>query len=141
MIIIRYKKKPNILQTLILDFISARTIEIFDMSKPLDYRITRKRFAWIRIKKNKPTQITVTIQKSQKRIKDYIQWILDLEGRCLYRFPRVKMTQFEDFALNHISRIEWDMLHYLPKYQGAFENLFELNDFGYFDEVQERLEL
>lgn len=71
---------------------------------------------------------------------DFIKWIPDLNGKYLYRFPSIKTTCYQDFAKNHITKLEWDMFHYLPHFQGSFENLFEFNDLSFFDEVQDRLE-
>jgi len=36
--------------------------------------------------------------------------------------------------------MEWDMHRYLTGFDGFFENLFEFNDFSYFEDLQEVLE-
>ncbi|WP_457559780.1 hypothetical protein [Candidatus Harpocratesius sp.] len=74
------------------------------------------------------------------KLHDFIQWEPMLTGKYLYRFPRINYVQYSDFAENNISKLEWNMIHFLPKYDGAFENLFEFNSLTYFDDLQERLE-
>ena len=110
------------------------------MKVPKDYRNARKKFNWLYIHKPKKSKVQMIIPKSQAKIHDFIKWEPMLTGKYLYRFPRVKYVQFHDFAENCISKLEWDMIHYLPKYDGAFENLFEFNSLAYFDDLQERLE-
>ena len=143
MIIILYKIKPSIYQTQLTDFIGPKSIERYDMNIPKDYRIARKKFRWIPIhptwgKRAPPT--TSSMPKSQKRIQDFIYWEPQLKNKYLYRFPRVKVPRFEDFASRAISKLEWDMHRYLKGFNGFFENLFEFNDFSFFQDLQEILE-
>jgi len=143
MIIILYKIKPSIYQTQLTDFIRLKSIEKYDMSVPKDYRNARKKFRWISIhptwgKRRAPT--TSSIPKSQKRIQDFIDWESKLKDKYLYRFPRVKIPRFEEFGMGVISKKEWDMHRYLKGFNGVFENLFEFNDFSFFQELQGRLE-
>ena len=140
MIKIYYKNRPPILQTQITDYIGLIHVEIYNMSKPKDYRVARKRFSWIYVRNYEKARSASIIPKSQKKMTDFIKWIPDLNGKYLYRFPSIKTTCYQDFAKNHITKLEWDMFHYLPHFQGSFENLFELNDLSFFDEVQDRLE-
>lgn len=76
----------------------------------------------------------------QLKITNFIKWVPKLKCKYLYRFPRVKIPRFEDFAQGIISKKEWDILRYLPNYEGTFENIFKFNDFSFFDELQEKLE-
>ena len=143
MIIILYRFKPSIYQTQLTDFIGLKSIDKYDMNIPKDYRIARKKFRWIPIH---PTwgahkkQTSKVSPKSQRRIMDFIQWVPKLTGKYLYRFPNVGIPRFEDYGEGRISKKEWDMHRYLKGFNGFFENLFELNDFSYFDELQETLE-
>jgi hypothetical protein len=143
MIIILYKIKPSIYQTQLTDFIGLRTVEKYDMNVPKDYRTARKKFRWIPIhptwgkhikKSNNPPS------ESQKRIQDYVNWVPKKQGHYIYRFPRVKIPRFEDHGMHLISQMEWDMHRYLKGFDGFFENLFEFNDFSYFQELQGTLE-
>ena len=143
MIIILYKIKPSIYQTQLTDFIRLKSIEKYDMSVPKDYRNARKKFRWIPIhptwgKRRAPT--TSSIPKSQKRIQNFIDWESKLKDKYLYRFPRVKIPRFEEFGMGVISKKEWDMHRYLKGFNGVFENLFEFNEFSFFQELQGRLE-
>jgi len=143
MIIVLYRRKASIYQTQLNDFINKRTVEKYDMNVPKDYRLARKKFRWIPLqpkigKKSLPTKVIVA--KSQRRIMDYMQWVPRLAGKYLYRFPKVKIPRFEDFGEGTISKKEWDMHRYLSGFNGFFENVFEFNDFSFFDAVQERLE-
>ena len=143
MIIILYKIKPSIYQTQLTDFIGQRSIEKYDMSVPKDYRIARKRFRWIPIhptwgKRRAPT--TSSASRSQRKIQDFIDWEPKLKDKYLYRFPRVKIPRFEEFGMGVISKKEWDMHRYLKGFNGVFENLFEFNDFSFFQELQGSLE-
>ena len=143
MIIILYRIKPSIYQTQLTDFTGLKSIEKYDMNVPKDYRIARKKFRWIPIhptwgKRAPPT--TISIPKSQKKLQDFVDWVPKLKDKYLYRFPRVKIPRFEDFSLNVISKMEWDMHRYLKGFNGVFENLFEFNDFSYFQELQGVLE-
>jgi hypothetical protein len=143
MIIIIYKIKPSIYQTQLTDFIGLKSIEIYDMSIPKDYRLVRKKFRWLPIhptwgKRAPPT--TISIPKSQKRIQNFMNWEPKLKEKYLYRFPRVKIPRFEEFGVRVISQMEWDMHRYLKGFNGFFENLFEFNDFSFFQDLQETLE-
>lgn len=143
MIIILYKIKPSIHQMQITDFIGRKSVEKYDMSIPRDYRIARKKFKWIPIhptwgKRNK-TKSTL-IPQSQKRIHDFVQWIPKQQSHYIYRFPGVKTTRYEDYGKCVITKKEWDMHRYLKTFDGFFENLFEFNDFSYFQELQGSLE-
>ena len=143
MIIILYKIKPSIYQTQLTDFINKRIIEKYDMSVPKDYRVARKKFCWIPIpptwgkcaKENKNLP-----PKSQKRIQDFIIWIPKNQDHYVYRFPRVKIPRYEEHGKYSISKKEWDMHRYLKGFDGFFENLFELNDLSYFQDLQGALE-
>lgn len=143
MIIIQYRIKACIFQTQLNDFIGKRTVEKYDMNNSKDYRIARKKFRWIPIQPNRgknAPQKNSSISKSQRKITDYTKWIPKLQGKYLYRFPNVKIPRYEDFGPGAISTKEWDMHRYLSGFNGFFENLFELNDFSFFDDLQEKLE-
>jgi hypothetical protein len=113
------------------------------MNIPKEYRLARKKFRWIPLQANKGKQgnnSTQMLPKSQKRIIDFIQWTPTLKGKYLYRFPSIKIPSYEEYCKNWISKKEWDMHRYIKGFNGFFENIFELNDFSFFDSVQERLE-
>ena len=76
----------------------------------------------------------------QLTLSDFIDWIPTLKGKYLYRFPKVRIPRFEDHAMGVISEKEWDMHRYISSFDGFFENLFELNDLSFFDDLQERME-
>jgi len=143
MIIILYRIKPSIYQTQLTDFIGLKFVEKYDMNVPKDYRIARKKFRWISIH---PTwgahakQTPKILAKFQKKIQDFIDWEPKLKDKYLYRFPRVKIPRFEEFGLGAISKMEWDLHRYLKGFNGLFENLFEFNDFSYFQDLQGILE-
>ena len=143
MIIILYKRKPRIYQTQLTDFIGMRTIEKYDMNIPKDYRTARKKFPWIPLqpKQGKRAKQPCNMQPEfQKKIIDFIEWEPKLRDKYLYRFPRVSIPRYEDFGIHVISKREWDMHRYLKGFNGYLENLFEFNDFSFFDDLQERLE-
>ena len=143
MIIILYRIKPSIYQTQLTDFIGQRSIEKYDMNIPKDYRIARKKFRWIPIHSTRGKRASSTMSslpKSQKRIHDFVDWEPKLKDKYLYRFPRVNIPCFEEFGLGTISKMEWDMHRYLKDFSGFFENLFEFNDFTFFQDLQESLE-
>jgi len=143
MIIILYKIKPSIYQTQLTDFIGLKSIEKYYMNVPKDYRIARKKFRWISIHptwgKRAPS-IVCFLPRSQKKIQDFIDWLPKLKDKYLYRFPRVKIPRFKDFGKGVISKMEWDMHRYLKGFNGFFENLFEFNDFSFFQDLQGILE-
>ena len=143
MIIILYRIKPSIYQTQLTDFIGLKSIEKYNMSVPRDYRIARKKFRWIPIHptwgKRAPPN-TNSIPKTQKKIQDFIDWVPKLKDKYLYRFPRVKIPRFDEFGSRVISKMEWDMHRYLKGFNGFFENLFEFNDFSFFQDLQGNLE-
>ena len=143
MIIILYKIKPSIYQTQLTDFIGRKTVEKYDMIVPRDYREARKKFRWIPIHPTWGKHIKKTrnlLSKSQRTIQDFIEWVPKKQEHYIYRFPRVKIPCFDDYGLHTISKMEWDMHRYLKGFDGFFENLFEFNDFTYFQEVQGVLE-
>ncbi|TFG11463.1 MAG: hypothetical protein EU535_07210 [Promethearchaeota archaeon] len=143
MIIILYKIKPIIYQTQLTDFIGKKSFDKYDMSVPKDYRVARKKFQWLWIhptwgKRRAPSKIPIS--KSQKRIQDIINWVSKKQGHYIYRFPRVKIPRYEDYGKYSIYKMEWDMHRYLKSFDGFFENLFEFNDFSYFQDLQGVLE-
>jgi len=143
MIIILYRIKPSIYQTQLTDFIGPRIVEKYDMNVPKDYRIARKKFRWLPIhptwgKKRSSAKSYLT--KSQKKLNEFIDWEPKLKDRYLYRFPRVTIPRFEEFGLGTISKKEWNLHRYLKGFNGFFENLFEFNDFSYFQDLQGILE-
>jgi len=143
MIIISYRIKASIYQTQLTDFIDMKSIEKYDMNVPKDYRVARKKFHWIPIHPNRGKRANQTMSvmsKSQRKIHDFIDWVPKLKDKYLYRFPRVKIPRFVDFGLGVISKMEWDMHRYLKGFNGVFENLFEFNDFSFFQELQGNLE-
>ncbi len=143
MIIILYRIKASIYQTQLTDFIGLKSIEKYDMNVPKDYRVARKKFHWIPLHPTLGRHIRKTKKippKSQKRMPDFIQWVPKLKDKYLYRFPSIRIPSFEEFGLGVFSKKEWDMHRYLKKFNGYFENLFEFNDFSYFDDLQEKLE-
>lgn len=140
MIRIKFKSAPNILYSQIDDFIGAKMVEDYDMSLKKDYNKARKKFRWLFPKTRKKRKKVIEHPKSQKTIIDFIGWVPELKEKYLYRFPKVKIPRFEDFAEGVISKKEWDMFRYLDNYQGAFEHIFEFNDFSFFDDLQENLE-
>ena len=143
MIIILYRIKPSIYQTQLTDYIGRKSVEKYDMNVPKDYRIARKKFCWIPIHPTWGRRAKSTknlLPKSQKRIQDFINWTPKLQDKYVYRFPRVRIPRFEEFGLGTISKMEWDMHRYLKKFNGFFENLFEFNDFSFFQDLQESLE-
>ena len=143
MIIILYRIKPSIYQTQLTDYVGLKIIDKYDMSVPKDYRIARKKFRWIPIHPTwgaRAKQTPRIIPKSQKRIQDFIDWEPKLKDKYLYRFPRVKIPRFKDFGVGVISKLEWNMHRYLKGFSGFFENLFEFNDFSFFQDLQETLE-
>ena len=143
MIIILYKIKPSIYQTQLTDFIGLKSIEKYDMNIPRDYRVARKRFRWIWIHPTWGKHIKKTTwktPKSQKTILDFINWVPKKQAHYIYRFPRVKIPRFEEYGVYSISKMEWDMHRYLKGFDGFFENLFEFNDFTYFQDLQGTLE-
>ncbi len=76
----------------------------------------------------------------QLTLSDFLDWIPTLRGKYLYRFPKVRIPRFDDHAIGAISEKEWDMHRYITNFNGFFENLFELNDLSFFDDLQEELE-
>ena len=143
MIIILYKIKPSIYQTQLTDFIGQGSVERYDMRVPKDYRTARKKFRWIWIHPTwgkRRVSSKSPLPKSQKRIHEFINWVPKKQGHYIYRFPRVKIPRFEDYGVYTISKMEWDMHRYLKGFDGFFENLFEFNDFSYFQDLQGTLE-
>ena len=139
MIIIEYKYRPIIIQSQIDDFIGYISLEKYNMYDPKDYRNARKKFLWLSVQKRNSKKSD--LPGDQTKMHEFINWKPILTGKYLYRFFKIRQTIYEDFAEGKISKKEWDMIHLLPKYDGAFENLFELNSIDYFDKIQERLEL
>lgn len=143
MIRILYKRKANIYQTQLTDFIHGMSIETYEMWISKDRNLVRKNFSWVPMRQYNRRVVSEELNEStliQLEITRFIQWVPKLKGHYLYRFPRVKTTRFEDHAEGIISKKEWDMLHYLDKFKGYLEYLFYFNDFSFFDDLQERLE-
>jgi len=110
--------------------------------KGVRYKV-RKKFPWAPVRSyNRRTSDEDEEDSKYKQLTldDFLEWIPTLKGKYLYRFPKVKTPQFEEYAQGIISKKEWDMHRYLSGFEGFFENIFELNDLTFFDELQLRLE-
>ncbi len=143
MIRILYKQKANIYQTQLTDFINGMSIETYEMWVSKDRNFVKENFNWVHMRRYNRRVVPEELNEPvliQLEITYFIQWVPKLTGHYLYRFPRVKITWFEEHAEGIISKKEWDMLHYLDKFKGYFEYLFYFNDFSFFDNLQERLE-
>ena len=144
MIHILYKRKPNIHQTQLTDFIGLESVEVYKTWKNGVYNKVRRKFPWLPVKhynKKTPNNAKTKSNLKQLKLSDFIDWIPTLKGKYLYRFPKVRVPRFEDYAKGVVSEKEWDMHRYISKFDGFFENLFELNDLSFFDDLQERLEV
>ena len=143
MIRILYKKKPNIYHAQIIDFIYGMTVEIYEMWVSKDRNFVKKNFKWVSMRhynRQNDSEESTESALIQLKLTRFIKWIPKLKEYYLYRFPRVKITRFEDHAEGIISKKEWDMFRYLRGFKGYFEYLFYFNDFSFFDDLQERLE-
>lgn len=143
MIHILYKKKPDIHQRHILDFMGMERVEVYKTWEKGVYHEVRKKFPWAPVRPYNKRQSDKGDDDSgykQLTLDKFMDWIPKLRGKYLYRFPKVKVPRFEGYAKGIISKKEWDMHRYLSGIDGFFENIFELNDLTYFDELQARLE-
>ena len=125
------------------DFIGTKSVEVYKTWEAGVYNKVRRKFPWVPVKihhKRAPYSDEKKSNLKQLTLSDFIDWVPTLKGKYLYRFPKVRIPRFEDHAMGVISEKEWDMHRYLSKFDGFFENLFELNDLSYFDDLQERLE-
>lgn len=103
----------------------------------------RKKFPWAPVRPYNKRQVNDDADGSkykQLTLDDFVAWIPTLKGKYLYRFPKVKVPRYKEYAEHIISRKEWDMHRYLSGFKGFFENIFELNDLTFFDELQAQLE-
>lgn len=143
MIHILYKKKADIHQRQILDYTGMEHVEVYKTwEKGVRYKV-KKRFPWVPVRAyntRKSDEDEEDSKYKQLTLDDFIEWIPTLKGKYLYRFPKVEIPQFEEYAQGIISKKEWDMHRYLSGFEGFFENIFELNDLTFFDELQLRLE-
>ena len=127
MIRILYKRKANIYQTQLTDFIHGMTIETYEMWVSKDRNFVKKNFNWVSMRQyNRRVELEESNEPIliQLELTRFIQWVPKLKGHYLYRFPRVKTTRFEDHAEGIISKKEWDMLHYLDKFKGYINTCF-----------------
>ncbi|MHA1618216.1 MAG: transposase [Promethearchaeota archaeon] len=143
MIIIEYKYLPIIRQMQLTDYMFGLRINHYPMWEPKIYRIVRKRFeAWIPIRRHKKKALPRLFYPRQP-IEAYFRKSTSIhlpKASYLRRFRSIPQTVFDDYAVNNISRYEWNMLQLLPEFKGYFNHLFEFNDFTYFDELQASLE-
>lgn len=119
------------------------SVEIYKTWEKGVYNKVRKKFPWIPVRhytKKNSDKDKIGSDLTQLTLTDFLDWIPTLKGQYLYRFPKVKIPRFEAYAMGLISRKEWGMHRYLSTFNGFFENLFELNDLSFFDELQENLE-
>jgi len=140
---ILYRRKTDIHQKQLLDYIGLESVEVYKTWEKGVYNKVRRKFPWTPVRpytKRSPESKEDDSRLKQKTLTDFMDWIPTLKGQYLYRFPKVKIPRFEDHAKGVVSKKEWDMHRYLPDFNGFFENLFELNDLSFFDDLQERLE-
>jgi len=127
----------------ITDYMFEFERDYYPMWVPKYYQRARKRFSsWIPVRSyHKHTDNT---QKSpNKTLFDYIPEypLLKLpKAPYLRRFHSLPRYSFNDFAVTHISKYEWDLIQLLPEFTGYFNHIFELNDLMFFDDLQEELE-
>jgi len=140
---ILYKRKTNIHQTQLTDFIGIRNVEVYKTWENGVYNKVRNKFSWVPVnsyKKKTPNSNKKYMKLKQLKLSDFIDWVPSLKGKYIYRFPKVRIPRYEDYAKGVISQKEWDMHRYISNFNGFFENLFELNDLRFFDDLQEHLE-
>lgn len=120
-----------------------KNVEIYKTWEDGVYNKVRRKFPWVPVNQYNKQALVIDEKKTnlkQLTLSDFIDWIPTLKGKYLYRFPKVHTPRFEDYAMGVISEKEWDMHRYISNFNGFFENLFELNDLSFFDDLQERLE-
>ncbi|MBD3341843.1 MAG: transposase [Candidatus Lokiarchaeota archaeon] len=142
MIHILYKRKTDIHQKQLTDYIGVKSVEIYKTWEKGVYNEVRRKFSWVPVRQYTRKSSDKGEQDSnlkQLTLSDFMDWIPTLKGQYLYRFPKVKIPRFEDHAKGVVSQKEWDMHRYLTNFNGFFENLFELNDLSFFDDLQESL--
>lgn len=142
MIHILYKRKTDIHQRHILNFMGLERVEVYKTWEKGVYNTVRKKFPWAPVRPYNKRQSDKEEDSKYKQLTldEFIDWIPILKEKYLYRFPKVQIPRYNEYAKEIISTKEWDMHRYLLGFKGFFENIFELNDLTFFDELQARLE-
>ncbi|MHA1730368.1 MAG: hypothetical protein ACTSU5_00405 [Promethearchaeota archaeon] len=145
MIAILYKRKPNIFQMQLTDYLFGRSVERYRSWVPLEYNAMRKKFvAWLPVARRARRVVPPPPGRDGQTALDqflYPELPATLpKPAYLLRFRSSPQATREDFAADIISPLEWDALRAFPAFQGFFEHLFELNDLSFFDDLQAELE-
>lgn len=143
MIVIEYKIKAKIVQMQITDYLDAFNTIYFPMWVQKSYQQARRLCShWLPIRayKKKPK---IQMNSVYKSILEYFPKSVQKnlpKAPYLRRFRSVPNYSFEEFAIEQISRQEWDLIQLLPEFTGFFNHIFEMNDLSFFDDLQEQLE-
>ncbi len=124
------------------DYLGEIQIHVYQMYIPKTYQFVYRKMKWFpfnkRIKKDDNSSIFCHQLQLDPFIYEKIPHI-PTKFKYFNRFHNIPSVVFSDFAENIITKKEWDMFNTLPKFTGFFDNLFELNNLSYFDDLQEEL--
>ena len=142
MIVIKYKKKPKIVQMQITDYINGVKVEVYEMWDGKIYQRARKKFEpWLPVTKRKKK--APPLPAGQLTLEQYfLAKIVEKIPKPPYwkRFPSIPQATFKEFASGVITRGEWNELQDSPDFTGYFNLIFEVNDLSFFNRLQTELE-
>ena len=142
LIILKYKRKPSVIQMQVTDYIFGVKKQVFIMSIPRDYRMAMKLIKSVPRKLKQKRGRKRDIRKLFQKIDHFIRkgYLTPMSPRYLKRFRDVAVVPESEINYDGISRVEKLMLKALLGFTGFFEHVIHCNNFAYFDELQEKLE-
>lgn len=143
MIVLKYKRKNSVIQMQITDYIFGVKKHIYVMKIPKDYRKARKLLNCVprnpKRKRGRKKDISRLFYKIDHFIKKAN--LTRINPQYLRRFRDVVVVPESEIEYEGISNVEKLMLKALSGFRGFFEHIIHCNDFSFFDDIQEQLEL
>ena len=142
MLILKYKKKPSVIQMQLTDYLSTPKIQVFRMNIPKEYRTAMKLLYSVPRRAPRKRGRKRDHAKLFYKMDHFIKkaYLTGIKPKYLRRFRDVPVLSQSEICYEGISKVEKLMLKALSGFTGFFEHVIHCNDFSFFDELQEELE-
>ncbi len=143
MIILKYKNKDSMAQMQITDYIFEVEKQVYVMSIQKDYRTAMKLINSVPRKPKQKRGRKKDIIKLFYKIDHFINKgdLTPIRPQYLRRFRDVVVVPASEINYEGINHVEKLMLKALSGFTGFFEYIIYCNNFSFFDDIQEELEL
>lgn len=142
MFVLKYTRKPSIIQFQITDYLFQPRRICFLMSKPQEYRKAMKAIHTVPRKPPRKRGRKKDVIRLFYKIDHFINKgeLTSIRPQYLRRFRSIPILPLSEIEYERITDYEKLMLKALPGFTGFFDEVILCNNFTYFDEIQDHLE-